>query len=74
METHLLASGNAFFIYVLEFSASDSLFLVERKCSHETNPSFWLVEAHFMASGNAFLIYFLDISARDSFFSRLMET
>ena len=71
----ILASGNSFsglrkrfFIYFLEFSACDSLFLVQWKRSFQTNPSFWLVEKHFLASGNALFIHFLEISASDSFF------
>ena len=41
-----------FFIYFLEFSASDSFFLVQWKRSFQTNLLFWLVETHFLASGN----------------------
>ena len=71
----ILTSGNSFsglrkrfFIYFLEFSACDSLFLVQWKRSFQTNPSFWLVEKHFLASGNAYFIHFSDISDSDSFF------
>ena len=67
METDFLASGNQFFLPILDtlptasftFPSSGNLFL----------KAFRLVERYFLASGNDFFIYFLDISASDSFFS-----
>ena len=58
VEKHFLASGNAFFYLFLEFSASDSFFLVQWKRSFQTNLSFWLVETHFLGSGNQFFPIF----------------